>query len=197
MFIRTQKEHLQKALDQTNSLWHDNIYFDQLEPRGSGFLVRLKTNTYSRPGYRRTFSGRKNPHACWHVWGWFLTYLGKIDPAARYKNHRDQMEYVYNHGWEDWNIGNQSHLLAFSQACDCPVVDKTTETSNTIRITKASTDWEKTLIGPEWEVLFHEEDGVWINAPTPDKVTYFPFDQVEFVLKDLANFGEQKYNLVE
>lgn len=118
MYLKTSKQTILDAM--ANLSWHyPTVRLEKLEPSGPGWLIRLKAGSYNYPGYSRSFYGRRSPWACWHVWGMFLDLIGKLDSNAQYRDRRGRLRLVWEHGWEDWNIGSTLRPLPASKACDC------------------------------------------------------------------------------
>lgn len=126
----TTQKIVEKAIEQVSKKYDYNIGLrwgydtKPTNKKGTSFNIRLVAKSYGNPGYRRTFSGKRNQSACWHVCGDFFDAILDLDPGAIiYSGHLKIYEDRHGHGrlnnWQDWNIGSLMQPLYFSEACDC------------------------------------------------------------------------------
>ena len=114
LILNVTREELERALEAANLQFEGNLEFTKLEQAERGWRVRLGVKGYDGPGYRRSTSGRRMRHACWHAHGVFFDCLPPqaVIRAGRFTIHPGDP-------WLDWNIGSQIVPLYLSEACDC------------------------------------------------------------------------------
>lgn len=124
------KEQMWNALIKLNERYDNNIEFyttclddDGLTPVGRRFKFRLTAKSYDKPGWRRSYSGRRMKFACWHVHGEFFDILLDMVPEAEIRSldlkiHNLPMAMGRMNNWQDRNIGSQMQPMMFSEACN-------------------------------------------------------------------------------
>lgn len=125
--------HLYAALRHLNEKYDGNIRFHRCEwskrgGKGDEYNVVLHTSSSKGKGGSLSFSGRRTPIACWHVWGDFLKLLpenaetysitgGKSDDGMRYlKAWRSAHDFPVDVEFGSKDIG----WKLFSEMCKCP-----------------------------------------------------------------------------
>ena len=113
------KEQLERALAHVNKSFDNNITWKRephaISSKRNGFTLTVKDS--SKPGGRRSHTGRRVAAACWHVHGEFFEFLFEdgvnFIQAGRtvMKDNRDN--------WMDWNIGSIAQPMYYSEACEC------------------------------------------------------------------------------
>lgn len=112
---------LQKALDEVNKKYENNIIFNRLDARG--FTLRCKDSKKAghRLGYyvhHKTGNRSRLVSACWHVHGDFFDALFGINPDAVIVARKNKIT-KESGNWEDCNIGSMMFPFYFSEACEC------------------------------------------------------------------------------
>jgi hypothetical protein len=119
--VNVSRDEIAKALELANEDFDGNLIFNRFETvnvKGTRHRVTIKTQSYDKPGYRRTHSGRRHPSACWHAWGTFIDRLFEIQPNAKV-HANGSYQTADSWYWQDRNIGSIMVPLYFSEACDC------------------------------------------------------------------------------
>lgn len=129
-------EDMNKALEETNKLYDNNVIFKSIEWKGKNIKFTLTVKTSKGKGSKLSISGLMgfgNPKkrvcaACWHVHGHFFDSLlthnskGIIDISMSNKKIYAIADFdsVSIHGnWEDYNVGNPYHPVYASETCEC------------------------------------------------------------------------------
>jgi hypothetical protein len=121
-------EQLYKAVRQTAEDYEGNVRFkngpDPVNQKGTGHRLTLTVHASSKPGGRRSNTGRKIAAACWHVHREFMRHLYDIAPEAviqsalaTYRGVQDFEETFEATG--DGNIGSAFEPQAMRTACEC------------------------------------------------------------------------------
>ena len=117
-------EQMEQALAAINKSHFDgNVTFKRFpEPIGRKLRFTLTVRDSSKPGGRRSDSGRRICAACWHVHGEFFDALFAIEPEAVIASSgRDGLiTSTADYGnWQDRNIGSMVRPFYYSDACEC------------------------------------------------------------------------------
>lgn len=98
--------------------------------RGGRSTYRVKLNApFSRAaGARRSWSGRRGPWSCWHVFRDVFAAWLAVDPdavirtgMATYRGAADFLDLFPETAWR--NIGSLAAPMASAEACDCRTAD--------------------------------------------------------------------------
>lgn len=112
------KEQIEKALEQTNTKFEDNIIFNRFDQTGKNFAVTLKVKSSSCSGARIGFSGKKMAIACWHVYGTFFDEIFKVCPNAVVISMGEKITAEYGN-WQDKQVGSIVDPRLYSEMCHC------------------------------------------------------------------------------
>lgn len=139
------KEQIEKALQETNKYFEDNIIFNRFDcvnSQRNKYQATLKCKDAKKAGHRRGYPeyenifnpsskikkpGKRMSSAYWHVYGTFFDELLSINPeiviisSSRVYN-TGKMRIDKNGGnWRDYDVGSQIHPMYASEMCDCNV----------------------------------------------------------------------------
>jgi len=123
MIITATRKDLEKALENINGKYQNNIKFKRLDQIGKKVHFTLTVESSKGPGHKTSASyfhrGRKVAAACWHVHGDFFDALLAVNPEARI-NTMGKIWIDKNGGnWQDWNVGPPVSPIMISACCDC------------------------------------------------------------------------------
>ncbi len=119
---------LYKAVRATAEDYERNVRFkngpDPVNQKGTGHRLTLTVHSSSKPGGRRSHSGRKVAAACWHVHRDFMRHLYRLAPEAviqsalaTYRGAEDFEQTFEETG--DRNMGSAFQPCAVRNACKC------------------------------------------------------------------------------
>jgi len=115
----TTEQALYKALAIINKKYSGNVIFNRKpDPVGKAFRFTLKVKNSRGKGAKIGFTGRRTPHACWHVHGDFFDALIKLSPKSVITSAGHKVS-SSGGNWQDWNIGSMASPKMFSESCDC------------------------------------------------------------------------------
>jgi hypothetical protein len=117
-FKNVTETELDKALEETNKQFEDNITWNNFKKVGRQYIATLRVKNSRGKGAKRGYTGRHTIHACWHVHGVFFDELLKIQSETVIVSAGRTID--KNGGnWRDWNIGSLFTPLYYSEACAC------------------------------------------------------------------------------
>lgn len=112
-------EQLRAALDHVNTLYEGNICWNREPERISKNKIAftLRVIDSSKPGARRSASGRRLVSACYHVHGHLFDYL--LNNGVRVIQSAGQTIRSHSDNWSDWNAGSMMYPAYMSELCEC------------------------------------------------------------------------------
>lgn len=121
-------QQLYKAVRATAADYEGNVRFkngpDPVNQKGTGHRLTLTVHASSKPGGRRSNTGRKVAAACWHVHREFFRHLYDLAPEAviqsalaTYTSKEDFEKTFEVTG--DRNMGSAFEPCAVRNACEC------------------------------------------------------------------------------
>ena len=125
------REQIERAMQETNKTFEDNIIFNRFDQTGKNFNVTLKTKDSHKKGSRLGFPqydyatkkiikpGKHMAVACWHVYGTFFDNLFKENLEIVIISNGEKITSTNGGNWNDRNIGSQVFPLLYSDACEC------------------------------------------------------------------------------
>ena len=125
------KDQIEKALQETNTIFDNNVVFNRFSPAGKHFAVTLKTSDSHGSGSRLGFpeynwqtreivkKGKHMAIACWHVYGVFFDKLFEQNRDIEIISNGEKITRSNGGNWNDRNIGSQMFPMAYSDACEC------------------------------------------------------------------------------
>jgi hypothetical protein len=121
MIIKCDSYSIEKALEQANQEFEDNLIFKRFEFIGrtrdgkEKNRVTLTVKSSRDKGGRRGFSGKRVAAACWHAHGTFFDNLPHGTEIVIGSNTK----YYAGDPWVDTQIGSIMQPMYYSEACDC------------------------------------------------------------------------------
>lgn len=135
MLVRyVDKWHIERALDNANAYFDDNLRFKRFEHshnvvgKGGCWHVTITVKDSSGPGSRVSVHGRRISAACWHAYGVFMSSLPRVNPSTGARVQIVSSPGFVGAGrrvvspgdqWLDWQAGSIFYPAYMSELCDC------------------------------------------------------------------------------
>jgi len=120
MIIKCNREGIEKALENANLEFDNNLIFNRFDFIGytkdkiEKYQVTLTVKSSKEKGGRIGLSGKRVAAACWHAHGTFFDNL----PEGTEINATGSKFYAGDR-WVDRNIGSVYRPFYYSEACEC------------------------------------------------------------------------------